>query len=59
MLIDTTLTFKVDKAIEEKNWQLIEDMLNDQNLQHYYTDKIISIGLCLLEELKKNKRHLE
>jgi len=55
MLIDTTLTFKVDKAIEEKNWQLIEDMLNDQNLQHYYTDKITSIGLCLLEELKKTK----
>ena len=52
MLIETKLTLQIDKAIEEKNWKLIEDMLNDTNLQFYHPDKIAIVGLCLLEELK-------
>ena len=54
-MIDSKLTLQIDEAIKFKKWDAIEKILNDISLQFYHPDKIATIGLCLLEELKKIK----
>jgi len=53
MIIDSNITRQIDEIIKLKKWDILENALNDTYTQAYYTDKIVLIGLCLLEKLKK------